>query len=293
MDKEKRDIYQELTDKVIASIEQGVSPWQKGWNVANGGYPCNHVSNKNYNGMNVVLLMMQQAISAYPYSRWLTYKQAAELGGNVKKGEKGTHIVFYKTLEKENKETGDKEKIPMLRSYVVFNIAQCEGIDYHSEPLQVNTIAAIDHAENVFLACDMELRHGGSRAYWHSLQDYIQLPERNSFVNSEEYYATLFHETAHATAFRTRLDRKPYKSDHVKAAYAFEEAIAELSALFTCAQLGIHGNVANHASYIDGWLSVIRADKRAIFKAAAAAQKATDWVLDKAGIELEELDEAA
>lgn len=283
--KSKRDLYQEITDKIIVALEQGVNPWVCPWDRSDEmTLPVNHSSGDFYRGINICLLWMEQGIRGFSSSRWMTYKQAAAKGGNVKKGEKGTTVIFYKTWEKETGETNEKgqdivEKIPMLRSFTVFNLDQIEGIEL---PELDNALEGgfdpIEAAEIVLNASGVIINECGTRAFYRPSTDQITMPDRERFVSANDYYATALHELTHATTHKSRCDRVPYESKIAKGAYAFEELVAELGANFCMAGLGLSGSVQDHASYIDHWLGVLKEDKKAIFKAAAQAQKAHEWI---------------
>ena len=284
--KVKRDLYQEVTQKIISALEEGVNPWVCPWNTT-GEFtlPINHSSNTFYQGINVCLLWMEQATQGFSSSRWMTYKQASAQGGQVKKGEKGTPIIYYKTLEKETGEVNEQgqeriDKIPMLRSFSVFNLDQIDGLDLSELALPLmggfDPIAA---AECVLNASNVTIHEHGTRAFYSVSRDDITLPERARFTHSNDYYATALHELTHATQHKSRCDRQPYASTIAQGSYAFEELVAEMGAAFCMARLNLSGAVQDHADYIGHWLRVLKADKKAIFKAAAQAQKAHDWIM--------------
>lgn len=283
--KSKRDLYQEVTDKIIDSLEQGVSPWVCPWDRSGEmTLPVNHSSGDFYRGINVCLLWMEQQLRGFSSSRWMTYKQAAVKGGYVKKGEKGTTVIFYKTGEKETGEFNENgegiiEKIPMLRSFTVFNLDQIEGIELPEPKTNFEGgFDSIEAAETVLMASGVVIHESGTRAFYRPSTDEITMPDRTRFISANDYYATALHELVHATKHKSRCDRVPYDSKQAKGAYAFEELVAELGANFCMAGLGLSGSVQAHASYIDHWLGVLREDKKAIFKAAAQAQKAHEWI---------------
>ena len=273
----KRDFMQDVTDRIIADLEAGVAPWVKPWKgnagFAGEGFPVNHITGKSYRGINTMLLWM-----ASPSGRWLTYKQAKDIGGNVKKGEKGTQIVFWKKLavkDKDNEQNGDKTKfIPFMRSYTVFSIEQCEGIEApevnNTDPVEVK----IDKAEE--LLKQATVHHGGDRAFYSPSHDSITLPAQAAFKSTEDYYATALHELTHWTSHKDRCNRD-VKNGFGSQAYAREELVAEIGAAFQCAHLGIEGKL-QHSSYIASWLEVLKKDKKAIFTAAGQAQKAFDFI---------------
>lgn len=268
------DIYQDVTDRIIAALESGSIPWHKPWNSKGGDFPHNAYTGRQYSGVNVLLLLCQQASKGYASNGWLTYKQAQLADGTVKKGEKGTHVVFWQF--KRVDEEGEKV-IPLCRSYVVFNTEQCEGLtlrDYGSQALPATEI------DSYLLAAGAVLKHGGNRACYSPSQDVITMPERGAFQNLNDYHATLLHEATHWTGHKSRLDRD-LTGRFGTNAYAAEELIAEMGAAFLCARFGVPVQELQHAGYLQSWLSVLRADKRAIFTASSAAQKAADYILPR------------
>lgn len=280
----KRDLYQEITDKIISVLEQGTKPWSCPWD-RSGEFtlPINHSSDEFYKGINVCLLWMEQETRGFSSSRWMTYKQASVKGGQVRKGETGTTIIFYKPWDKETGELDEKgqaviEKIPMLRSFTVFNLDQIDGIELPEQAPLTGGFNPIEAAEKVLKASGVTVHERGTRAFYRPSTDEITMPERERFTTANDYYATALHELTHATQHKSRCDRQPYETNVRKGAYAFEELVAELGANFCMAGLGLSGEVQDHAAYIDHWLSVLKEDKKAIFKAAAQAQKAHEWI---------------
>ena len=298
----KTDIYQQVTDRMIQALEAGTVPWVRPWSKVSGlehdsGLPFNFDSGKHYNGINVLLLWAAQGALGYEHDAWLTFKQAKARGGNVRKGEHGARITFFKMYERDSKtQAGEKEKIPVLRQYTVFNLAQCEGIDFeatasHPAPIVADHIPA---ADEYIAATGARIEHGGNCAFYRPGTDSIHMPAREQFHGVTGYYETLLHELAHWTGNRARLDRfaaysKAYTGE--KEAYAREELVAELGAAFQCARFGID-NEGQAAAYLEGWLQVLRNDKRAIFKAARDAQTAVELIASH-GAEAEDQAEAA
>ncbi len=279
----KTDVYQDVTNKIIQALEQGVAPWVCPWiRTGADALPVNHATGDHYRGINVVLLWLSQVLSDYHSTRWLTYRQAAALGGQVKQGEKGTGLVFYKPIEKKTGEFDSEgnEKIdhfPLTKSFTVFNLEQIEGIEI--EQAASPAFDAFESAEWVLQASGVTIRYGGDQAYYRPSSDSITLPERNRFSDAADFYATALHEITHATAHPKRCDRTPFQTELPRGAYAFEELVAEIGSCFCMAWLGLSGEVQDHASYIDSWLAVLAHDKKAIFKAAAQAQKAHQWIM--------------
>jgi antirestriction protein ArdC len=278
----KRDLYSEVSGRIIAELEAGAAPWIKPWSATAGhNVPCNAVTNRPYSGCNVVLLWMAQA-AGYRTPRYLTFKQAIEAGGNVRKGEHGTKVYFVKQLQvaDRNGEEGETRVIPMLREYTVFNVDQCEGM-----PARVLTLGDIkprnrderDPTIDEFLACSgVEIREGAGEAYYRPGDDFVSLPRFEAFKSAAHFYAVAFHELGHATGHRTRLDRD-LRNRFGERAYAAEELIAELCAAFLCAEFSIDGDL-RHAGYIASWIGLLKTDSRAFFAARSKAQTAADYL---------------
>jgi antirestriction protein ArdC len=286
--KQKRDIHQEVTDAIIAKIENGTGTWKKSWATGLGGVAL-RANGKPYKGINQLILMF----AGYSNPNWMTYKQASELGGQVRKGEKSTTVVFFKPLKVEDKKTGEEKTVPLLRAYNVFNAEQVDELPArfypttdakHSEP-------KIAEAEAYLAATGAEIRHGGDRAFFSPQQDFIQLPNFDQFDDASSYYGTAMHELVHWTGHESRLDRN-LKTAHGTKDYAREELVAELGAAFLTTGLNIETEVRDdHAEYLAWWLAILKEDKKAIFKAATAAQKAVSFLDDLQSAE--ELEEAA
>jgi antirestriction protein ArdC len=288
-----RDLYQAVTDRIVAALEAGTKPWRKRWSAVGGADGLQlRATGQEYRGINQLLLTLTASMEGYSSPYWLTFKQALELGGNVRKGERSTEIVFYKKLTVEDRDAPEgeeerKKQIPMLRSYRVFNAEQCEGLPerFTAKPTAepVDGKARDAAAEAALRSCGATIREGGNRAFFAPGPDLVQLPPFHAFESVGAYLATLAHELTHWTGHSSRLDRlklAPFGSPD----YAREELVAEIGAAFICARLGIAGeHIDDHASYLASWLKVLRTDKRAIFKAAAFAQAAADLVLAKSG----------
>ncbi|CTY37386.1 putative Antirestriction protein ardC [Escherichia coli] len=224
-----------------------------------------------------MLLWCSAAKQGFQDERWLTYKQAQELGGQVRKGEHGTTAIFYKTLEKED-EDGEIEKIPMLKAFTVFNVEQIDGLSIESVPQPVAGFDPLPQAEALMIRSGAKITEQGVKAFYRPATDEIVLPERFRFADAANFYATGLHELVHWTGAASRLNREK-GNKFGSEAYAFEELIAELGSAFLLADLGITGEV-QHESYIASWLKALKGDKRYIFKAAAAASKAHRWLMD-------------
>jgi antirestriction protein ArdC len=278
-----------VTEKIIAMLEAGTVPWRRPWK--DGGMPCNIVSKKPYRGINYFLLSASKYVSPH----WMTFKQAQGLGGNVRKGEHGTMIVFWKTdavrdPDAHDGEISSKDRTRfVLRYYLVFNLEQCElpqAVLDKLPKLETRQNDPIDAAESIVAAMPdaPEIQYAGTKAFYSSMTDRVTLPPREIFSSAEEYYATAFHELSHSTGHARRLDRESIREACAfgSAIYSKEELIAEMSAAFVCAEAGISPVVIeNQAAYIAGWLSKLRSDARLIVMAAAAGQKAADCVLGR------------
>ena len=276
------DIAQVITDRIIEELEKGAAPWVKPWRDVKGrpahGQPYNPASGTVYRGVNwAYLSLMGEGRS----NLWLTFKQAQDLGGTVKKGAKGVPIVFWKPLQVKDKVTGEAGVVPMLKHYFVFNAQDCEEISLPTpkNPLPEITWDACDKAEE--LAGRLELaggiHHGGNSAFFRPSTDAIHLPEKAQFSSRSNYYATLLHESVHATGHESRLKRLTparFGSEN----YAYEELVAELGAAMLCAYCGLDGDL-RHADYIGSWLKALKDDKKFIISAAGKAQSAMDYLV--------------
>lgn len=282
------DIYTRVTNKIIADLEQGTRTWLKPWNASNTTdritLPLRH-NGVPYRGINVLLLWGEAMEKGYASARWMTFKQASELGANVRKGEHGSLVVyadkFTKTESGENGQEVERE-IPFMKGYTVFNVEQIEGLpdSYQIKPKPIGgeKLQLIAQAEAFFAASGATFRHGGNRAYYAPALDLIQLPPPEAFRDAESYAATKAHELTHWTSHPSRLDRVLGKRFGDEA-YAAEELIAELGAAFLSVDLGITPEPReDHAAYLAHWLKVLKEDKKAIFTAAAHAQRAVDFL---------------
>lgn len=285
----RQDVYSRITNQIIEALEQGVKPWTQPWNAA---HAAGHVSRplrhngQPYAGINVLTLWASAMTAHYAAPIWMTFKQAIELGGHVRKGEKGSPVVYADTMRRTETDdaTGDETEraIPFLKAYTVFNVEQIEGLPEHFHALahaSRNPDERIAGAETFFAATRADIRHCGDCAYYSPTLDYIQMPPFEAFRDAQAYYATLAHEATHWTRHTTRLDRDFGRKKFGDDGYAREELVAELGAAFLCADLGLRfEDRADHAAYIGHWLSVLKEDKRAVFAAAAHAQRAADYL---------------
>lgn len=271
--------YDVITSRVVSLLEQGVVPWRKPW----GGkqrWPRNLVSQRPYRGVNVFLT----ASAGYDSPFWLTFNQAKGLGGNVRKGEKGTPIVFWTKWERNDKESGERVEIPVLRYFTVFNAGQVEGV-------AVPQVDAPDRQHSPIAACEAivagmpnapKVESHFDRAFYRPADDLVGLPPLRRFDSAEAFYSTAFHELTHATGHPSRLNR-PGIADAVHFAsdsYSREELVAEMGASFLSGHAGIEtATLENSAAYLAGWLRVLKGDSKMVIQAAAAAQKAADFIL--------------
>jgi antirestriction protein ArdC len=245
---QKRDLYSAVTARILAELEAGAAPWVKPWSAMPGqGVPCNAATNRPYSGCNVVLLWMVQG---YRTPRYLTFKQALELGGNVRKGEHGHKVYFVKQLEVHDRD--ETRVVPMLREYTVFNVDQCEGLPARvTEPIPIKprNRDARDRTIDAFLACSgADVREGFGEAYYRPGDDLISMPRFEAFKSAAAFYGVTFHELGHWTGHKSRLDRD-LRGRFGERAYAAEELVAELCAAFLCAEFAIDGDL-RHAGYI-------------------------------------------
>jgi antirestriction protein ArdC len=276
----KRDLYAEVSARIIAELEVGAAPWIKPWSATPGlNTPCNAVTNRPYSGCNVVLLWMAQA-AGYRTPRYLTFKQALELGGNVRKGQHGQTVFFVKRLQVADGDEGDTKVIPMMKAYTVFNVDQCEGLPapvVAQGPLKVRNTDVRDATIDEFLAAaGADIREGHGEAYYRPGDDFISMPRFEAFKSAATFYGVAFHELGHWTGHKSRLDRD-LRGRFGERAYAAEELVAELCAAFLCAEFSIDGDM-RHAGYIQSWIGLLKADSRAFFTAASKAQAAADYL---------------
>lgn len=283
--KQRRDIAQEITGRIIAAIEAGTPPWKQPWKNAFGNLRPLRNNGAPYTGVNVLILWDRAGEKGFENPRWMTFRQAIELGGHVKKGERAVSVVYYgstvKTVEDERGEEADRT-IRFLKSYPVFNVEQIEHLPAHFYQHKgadlVRTPPPSERAA-FFDAIGADIRHGGDRAFYRPGEDFIQMPPYGSFEDSERYFATLAHEHVHLTGAKHRLDRLRCPMD--EEARAFEELVAEIGSALIGSHLNLRpDHIDNHAAYVKSWLKSLRGDKRYILKAAAAAQKACDYLLD-------------
>ncbi|MDP1796234.1 MAG: zincin-like metallopeptidase domain-containing protein [Planctomycetaceae bacterium] len=284
----RTDIYTRVTDSIVEQLSHGVRPWLKPWNAEHAAgritRPLRH-NGTPYKGINILMLWASAEEAGFVSPFWLTFQQAKELGGHVKKGEHGSPVVYAATFKKKD-QTDDgqetEEEIPFLKEYTVFCADQCEGLPQHFYQLATppdDTIEPIERAMLFFEGTKAQIHIGGNRAYYATDRDYIAMPCVETFRDNESHAATLAHELTHWTRHPSRLSREFGRKRWGDAGYAMEELVAELGSAFLCADLQITPEVReDHASYIDSWLKVLKDDKRAVFSAASHASKAADFL---------------
>lgn len=272
----RKDIADIITGKLITALEAGTPPWRKSWKGI--AAPHNASTGKTYQGMNWFLLSMTGG------GGYLTYKQAQDMGGNVRKGEKGNQIVYWNFMEK-TKTDGTLGKIGFLRSYTVFSVTQCEGLNLPAPETEAETVPFIplEKAEETIATTGAEISHGGSCAFYRPATDQIQLPAKVDFTSPDAYYNTAFHELCHWTGHKSRLARKGIEDVAAfgSPTYSKEELIAEMGAAFLCAEHGIDSTLENSAAYLQGWIKALKGDSRLAIAAAGAASKAAAYAMGK------------
>ncbi|TGE14989.1 ArdC family protein [Hymenobacter elongatus] len=277
------DVYQIVTDRVIAALETGQIAWRKPWHAAYG-MPRNYVSGRAYTGINAFLLHL---VGGTPF--FLTFRQARELGGNIRKGAKGMPVIYYNLTTRTDKQTGEEEKTPFIKYYTVFSADDVEGVaitlpeqpqDRTHEPL-----AAAEALVANWTSCP-RIEHREPQAYYAPGPDFVNVPRPETFTSGEAYYSTLFHELTHATGHPSRLDR-PDLAEALRpsgrAGYAREELTAEMGAAFLCGHAGLDpgATLENTAAYLQFWLEQLRGDKKLVVQAASRAQRAAELIVGR------------
>ncbi|WP_077923881.1 ArdC family protein [Spirosoma sp. 209] len=300
------DLYTRVTELIVAELEKGRIPWRKRWGILENGQvevARNYVSKRNYTGINSVLL----GCANYERPYYLTFKQATELGGNIRKGAKGNLVVFWNVLEKEKEVTNRKGEtktkkvgVPLLKHYFVFNVADVEGITIELPKLlppdaitEAHRIEACDAVCASYANAPDIVHRDPARAFYSPLFDYVNMPRPSAFDCPEAYYSVLFHELVHSTGHRDRLNREELvNSDGFGGErYAKEELTAEIGACYLAGSCGLdltdHRLLTNAAAYLNNWLAALKGDKTLIFRASGQAQKAVDYVLNGVAEEVE------
>ena len=285
---EKADVYTRVTSKILADLERGNLTWLQPWQAGHQAGPVSRplrAGGQAYRGINVIMLWAAAMERNYSCPLWLTYRQASELGGQVRKGEKGALVVYANEIVRTDTDENGADvevKIPFMKGYTVFNGEQIDGLPGHfyaTQPPLKNQIERLEFAEKFFTNTKITVQHGGNRAFYSVDRDLVQMPEFQTFRDGESYYATLAHECCHATRHPARLNRDLGRKKYADAGYAMEELVAEIGSAFLCCDLGITPESReDHAAYIQSWLTVLKNDTRAIFTAASHAQKAADFL---------------
>jgi antirestriction protein ArdC len=275
----RQQIYEAVTQKIIAQLEQGTVPWQKEW-AGNVTGPFNFKTGKAYRGINYWNL------SSYDYQSpaWLTFHQVRQLGLKVKKGAKSASVLFWKLIEIADKETGEIKKVPYPRIYHVFNTEQVEGLEYNPNDCPYDLHLPSESIVRTYSGAPSIKTSTNGQCYYHPLQDEVRMVPMGNFHRPEGYYATLFHELVHSTGHSKRLDRKLDTELHAfgDPVYSHEELVAEMGAAQLCAIAGIsQQTIDNSAAYIKGWLSVLKDDRQLLIQASQKAQLAADYILGK------------
>ena len=291
----KFDVYEEVTNQIIEALEQGVKPWECPWQTNAAALPL-RVTGGSYRGITHVLLSLKSWSQGYRNPVWMTFKQAKDLSGMVRKGEKSSLVVKYGTFEAKEEAPEGATEAKMrgyLKAYRVFNVQQIDGLEDQfptpdeAAPLATRPIEQLSHiAAKMIENMGVGYEEGGDRACYIPSKDHVHMPEVSKFKAAELFYSTLFHELSHATGHKCRCDRTKEKagSKFGNAVYAMEELVAEISSAMMGAQLGFQpGHIDDSAAYVQSRLKVLRDDKRAIVKAAAAAQRSADYLLEQAG----------
>jgi antirestriction protein ArdC len=284
----RADIYTRVTTKIISDLDTGTRPWLKPWSSDHAAGFIQRplrASGQPYKGINVLMLWADAETKGFRCPIWMTYRQAQEMNAQVRKGERGSTVVYADKIKRTEQDTAGEEierQIPFMKGYTVFNCEQIEGLPQHfyatakTELPAPSRIATVEEFTSKTLAT---IRSGGNRAYYSISDDYVQLPPIECFRDTESYYATLLHELTHWTRHQTRLNREFGRKRWGDEGYAAEELVAEIGSAFLCCDLGITPEIReDHAAYLASWLTILKNDKRAVFTAAAYAQKAVDYL---------------
>jgi antirestriction protein ArdC len=281
-----RNLHAEITARIVERLRNGVVPWRQPWSSKGFGVmPRNASTGRAYSGANVLLLWSRAQESAYAAPLWLTFKQALELGGNVRKGEKGETVIYVSKIIKKDDATGEKRAIPFLKAYTVFNVAQCDNLpakvtDPNGAPRVVNPGQRDELADAFIDATGADYRHGEPRAYYQPAADFVNMPHFETFKSASRYYGTAFHELGHWTGAKARLARE-FGKRFGDRAYAVEELVAELTSAFLCGEFGFDNDGVD-ADYIATWIKLLTEHEKVIVAAAAAASRAVEFMREAA-----------
>jgi antirestriction protein ArdC len=275
-----RDLYQSVTDQIVAALEAGTPPWVRPWRgTSQDARPANATTGRPYRGVNTLLLNLRAMACGYASNRWLTFAQAQSIGARVRHGEHGSQIVFFKMREVDDPVPAsdgaavERRVVPLLRAFTVFNVDQVEGLPagMAAPEVEPGTWEPLEVADRILEASGARIRYDGSRAFYMPDADLIQMPPAPAFDHASDFYATALHELTHWTGHPSRCNR-PLGKRHGIEAYAYEELVAEMGSAFLSDYCGIESRL-QHASYIASWLTALRNDKQLIFTAASQAQK--------------------
>jgi len=280
----RKDVYALVNEKIIAQLDKGMVPWRKPW--TNGGQPQNFITKRPYHGINLVLL----AMAGFEHNQFLTFNQLKQIGGKVKKGEKGHLIVFWEPAKQQPGEAAAQTEAPaeekkkgILQYYYVFNIAQCENIPekYLPAAREAVELPSCEATISAMPQCP-QIRHKEQSAFYDPKNDYVNMPKKRSFKSDASYYSTLFHELVHSTGHESRLSRATLTqmAEFGSEPYSQEELVAEMGTCYLQSHAGITEEFESSAAYIQGWLSKLKNDRLFIFQAASAAQKAVNFILN-------------
>jgi antirestriction protein ArdC len=284
---DRNSLYQEITGKIIAELEQGRVPWVQPWGNVSAplGLPRSAATGRQYSGVNILILWCAVMERGFTRQNWLTFRQGLAIGAHVRKGERGTTVVYadrfipYSERTRAAEDGDEPEAIPFLKRFTVFNADQCEDLpaDLAPMPTPVAENLILPQAEALIAATDADLRIGGNRAFYVPSADYIQVPPPSSYFEPINWHRTVCHELGHWSGAANRLNRD-LSGGFGTSSYALEELCAEMTGAFVCAALSIVPTV-RHSDYLANWLEVLREDNRAIIRAASAASKAADYLL--------------
>ncbi|MDP8189055.1 zincin-like metallopeptidase domain-containing protein [Pasteurella skyensis] len=307
---QSKDIYQEITDRIIQALEEGTPPWLKPWKNPeyNFALPRNAISGRLYSGVNILLLWIATAEKGYQQCKWITAIAANKLGGYVRKGEKATVVVNYCPMEREKcdddgnpilDEDGNPtmEHFAILKRYPLFNIEQCEGLpsniydtikDKSPKDPSISQYEIFEDIRKIIDGISLNVKIiPSTRAFYRPSEDKVFMPEMKQFISEQNFYSTLLHEMTHATGHKSRLNREGITSEKAKFGnkiYAFEELVAEMGGAFLCAHLGFN-QVPQSAAYIQSWIEVLKNDKRAIMRASGLARNACEYMLETLNVQ--------